>query len=738
VSDERPLPLSWGPLLQTHPLAHFVYEIGSLRLLAANAPALARYGYSREAFLKLTRLDLLVPGDAPLLRQFLAALPASANAAVQHVWKERTRDGRVLFADVRGMTVLFEGRPARLCAVVDAGYRAQLEADAAVARDLQAAAGRMAQLGGWALDLRTRRMRWSDVVCAIHEVPAGSEYDIEGAASFYPGAAAATIGDVVRRCAIEGTPFDVELPLVTAAGNPRWVRNVGAAVRDAHGRIVAIDGAQQDITQRKLDALALDESRQRLAALVHALPDLWFLVDAQLRYAEVSREDHPALAAPWPTMRGQLLGQWLSDGHAATLRQKVAQAHQSGQPQRYQYTLTTWLGDMRSFECRCVPMPDGRTLLLVRDFTEAVALERRFRAMADAAPVAIYMTDALGQCTYTNPAWQALYGLPFEDALGEGWATRLHPEDRGRVQGSLPRLTIAPGLPDGAWEMEFRIQTPQRGLLTVQASSRPVRHPDGSVQGHVGTVVDMTQARELEAARQAQAVAEEAGRRQAIFMSRMSHELRTPLNAILGFGQLLQQGAALPPQRAQSYAGHVVQAGQHMLALVDDLLKLQRLEQGRLPVHKTPLDVAQQLAACVDLLGPAASAAGVELQVLAPAGLVLHSDERCLRQIMLNLASNAIKYGRKSQGSQQVVLSAEVTPQAVLLHVVDHGEGMTPEQLQRLFRPFERLGQEAGSQPGSGLGLVITRQLAQLLGGEVTLHSRPGVGTKATLQLPPA
>ena len=142
------------------------------------------------------------------MKQFLAALPVSATNVAQPVWKERTRIGRVLCADVRGMPVLFEGRSPRPCAVVDAGYRAQLEADAAVARELLVAAGRMVQLRGWWLDSHTRRMHWSDVVCAIHEVPAGSKCDIEGAVGFHPGEAAATMGELVRRCATEGTPFN--------------------------------------------------------------------------------------------------------------------------------------------------------------------------------------------------------------------------------------------------------------------------------------------------------------------------------------------------------------------------------------------------------------------------------------------------------------------------------------------------------------------------------------------------
>jgi len=220
-------------------------------------------------------------------------------------------------------------------------------------------------------------------------------------------------------------------------------------------------------------------------------------------------------------------------------------------------------------------------------------------------------------------------------------------------------------------------------------------------------------------------------------MSRVSHELRTPLNAILGFGQLLQQGGpALPAVRSQAFAGHVVQAGQHMLALVDDLLELQRLEQGRVALNRQPVQLHTLLKSCADLLAPAAAAAEVDLLVAGDPALLVHSDERCLRQLLLNLGSNAVKYGRPAQGRGRVVLAAERMGQQVRLHVSDSGMGIAPEQLQRLFQPFERLGQEGGATPGSGLGLVISRHLAQLLGGEVSLDSRPGRGTTATVQLP--
>ncbi len=730
---QAPAELVWGPLFEAHPLAHFVYCPQTLRLLEANRAAVERYGHTREALLRLTRIDLLLASEVEPLRDFLAGVPASEQRQPQRVWLERTRDGRVLHADVRGMAVSFRGRAARLAAVVDAGARTQLAADAEQARDLLEVAGRMAQLGAWSVDLRTRRLHWSAQVCAIHELAPGSEYELEAALRFYPGAAATALAEAVSQCALAGAPFDLELPFVGARGGRRWVRVVGAALRDGHGRIVGIEGAQQDITQRKQDALALDEARTRQAGLLAAMPDLWFVVDAEGRFGEVSDPAHPSLARPWPERQGRLIEQALDSGQAAGLRLLIAQAQASGQTQVQRYEQVVRSGQRRSFEGRCVALRGGGALMLVRDVTEAQQLEQRFQAMADAVTMGIYMSDMQGLVTYTNPAFQRLFGMAAEAALGNGWVQAVHADDRRSVIGGWATATAA----TRGFETEFRIADGTSGWRLALGHSRPIVRADGAVVGHVGTVVDVTQARELEAARRARAVAEESGRRQTLFMSRVSHELRTPLNAILGFGQLLQDSPGSLDERSRGWAAHLVGAGRHMLALVDDLLELQRMEQGGLRPRREPVNLAELMASCADMLRPQIEAAGLVLALEPAAGApVVDSDERFLRQMLLNLASNAIKYGRTPGRGGCLTLAVRDAAQALDLVVADDGPGMSALQLQRLFQPFERLGQETGSQQGSGLGLVITRQLAQLLGAEVLLDSRPGAGTVATVRLP--
>jgi PAS domain S-box-containing protein len=549
------------------------------------------------------------------------------------------------------------------------------------------------------------------------------------ASSPYPGEAAGRLDAAVRACLTEGVSFDLELPLITARGKHRWVRTVGEAVRDPAGRIVMLHGAQQDITAQVQARLDLAASREHLPALLRALPDLCVVFDAEGRYVEVNDPQHVSLAGPWEDRVGRRITDVLGGEFAQHALENMALCHRTGQPQTFHADRPVASGQTRRFESRYVPLEGGRTLALVRDVTETHQLEQRFRAMADATPVGIYTTNAEGLCDYTNAAWQRLYGLSADQALGSGWARTLLPEDRAAVHAGWQR-SMATREP---FEMEFRVLPPGGAVRRVWSQARPILRPDGSVQAHVGAAVDVTQAHDLAEARQAQAVAEESGRRQRAFLSRVSHELRTPLNAILGFGGLLQHDLGSHDARSAGYVRHVVDAGRHMLSLVDDLLQLQRIEQGHLDPQFAPVNLDELLAACARMLSPMADEQGVLMDVQPASGLSVRSDERGVKQILLNLGSNAIKYGGRGC---RLRMSARAEPGVVLLTVTDTGRGMTAEQLLRLFQPFERLGQEAHQVGGSGLGLVISRQMAQALGGQLELHSSPGAGTQAVLRLP--
>jgi len=216
-------------------------------------------------------------------------------------------------------------------------------------------------------------------------------------------------------------------------------------------------------------------------------------------------------------------------------------------------------------------------------------------------------------------------------------------------------------------------------------------------------------------------------------LSRVSHELRTPLNAILGFGELLSLDQLSESQRES--VEQILAGGRHLLALVEDLLDLSRVAAGNLQLEPTPVDIEAEIAQTVALIGPLAAEKSLSVDVeSAGRPLFALADRRRLKQVLLNLISNAIKYNRPG-GS----ITLSVAPDGidtVRIEVRDTGAGMTDAQLRRLFVPFERLDAAVHGIEGHGLGLAMSKALTEAMGGAIEAASTPGAGSVFTLNLP--
>jgi protein-histidine pros-kinase len=219
------------------------------------------------------------------------------------------------------------------------------------------------------------------------------------------------------------------------------------------------------------------------------------------------------------------------------------------------------------------------------------------------------------------------------------------------------------------------------------------------------------------------------------FLATMSHELRTPLNAILGFtGTLLMKLPGPLTDDQETQLKTIRSSGRHLLSLIDDLLDLAKVETGKVDVHLEPVVCQEVIEEVVTALGPLARDKGLGLAVEAPeADVVISSDRRTLRQILINLASNAIKFTHA--GTVRIALVSLAAPAGTTeIRVTDTGIGLGPEDLERLFQPFVRV-RARGSLDGSGLGLHVSQKLAGLLGGRITAASQLGAGSVFTLVL---
>jgi signal transduction histidine kinase len=228
--------------------------------------------------------------------------------------------------------------------------------------------------------------------------------------------------------------------------------------------------------------------------------------------------------------------------------------------------------------------------------------------------------------------------------------------------------------------------------------------------------------------KEAIAFAEKANHAKSDFLSSMSHELRTPLNAILGFAQLMDAGSPPPTAAQKQSIEQILNAGWYLLKLINEILDLALIESGKISLTLEPISLIEVMNECQVMIGPQAEKCGITL-VFPPADAPyrVNADATRVKQIFINLLSNAIKYNRPG-GTVEVAYTAKIHGR-IRICVIDSGEGLAPEKMEQLFQPFNRLGKEAGVEEGTGIGLMVSKQLVESMGGAIGVESAVGKGS---------
>jgi PAS domain S-box-containing protein len=385
--------------------------------------------------------------------------------------------------------------------------------------------------------------------------------------------------------------------------------------------------------------------------------------------------------------------------------------------------------EQRSSELQAESAQRERTAAALRES------QQRLRSIFEHAPIGVAYTDIDGRIREANPHLRELLGGGVRLA-GRPMAHLLHDEDRSVEAVARARL-LAGETPMA--RAQLRCKAEDGRLITTRASISVLRSGrDNSPRRMVWVIEDISEHLALEEAQRAREGAEASNRAKSEFLSRMSHELRTPLNALLGFTQLLELDRKQPLAPHQlDWTAQMRQAGWHLLHMINDTLDLARIESGHVELEPRTLDLQELVDASRALVQQAADKRRVQIEAHLGAGArTVIGDATRVKQILTNLLSNAVKYN--VEGGGVVVASRLADEGRIALDVIDTGIGMTPEQLAHLFQPFNRLGQEGGPVEGTGIGLVISLRLAELMGGTLNARSSPGMGSTFTLELPRA
>jgi PAS domain S-box-containing protein len=360
--------------------------------------------------------------------------------------------------------------------------------------------------------------------------------------------------------------------------------------------------------------------------------------------------------------------------------------------------------------------------------------EGSFRLMVESvSDYAIVMLDPQGCVVSWNTGAQRIKGYQTDEIVGRHFAL-FYPQDQigsGKPQRDLDQAAASGRHEDEGWRMRK-----DGSMFWANIVFTAIRDQAGNLRGFAKLTRDLTERNKIEATlTNARALAEKANLAKSDFLSSMSHELRSPLNAILGFAQLMESDTPAPtPAQGESII-QILNAGWYLLELINEILDLATIESGKLSMSLEPVSLQELLLECHSMVDPLAQRRSVRMVMpSSDAPYCVNADRTRIKQVLINLLSNAIKYNTAG-GSVSVACTANTVTGRVRITVTDTGAGLPPEKLAQLFQPFNRLGQEVKGEEGTGIGLVVSKRLVELMDGVIGVESTVGKGSAFWVEL---
>ena len=546
--------------------------------------------------------------------------------------------------------------------------------------------------------------------------------------------------------------YEAEYRTQCKDGTYIWILDRAQALRDESGQVVRMSGAEKDITQRK-------QAEHRYAALAAAAPVAIFRCDDRFnhiyvndRWSEMTgRPIESALGNGWmdalhPDDRDRLLARWVEMYAQASPGTKVLNGGE-GRHLRPDGSIN-WFYVQVAREMDA----DGRVIGYIGTLTdisdrkrieaELAESEAKFRRLVEGANDLIWSQDQTGRFTYLSPQFQTLFGWEPSEWIGRSFIELVHPDDRSWV---IPDYQQDVHLKQKSHSPEFRHRCRDGHYIWVRVSATPILNSEGASIGRQGILTDISDRKQAEAMMERQLAAIEAAngelaratRLKDEFLANMSHELRTPLNAILGMAEGLQEGVfgGISDRQRRSLQT-IEQSGSHLLELINDILDVAKIEAGQIELECSAVSVTHLCQSSLAFVKQQIFQKRIRLETQLPAQLPnLLVDERRIRQVLINLLNNAVKF--TLEGGQICLEVSQLAPDCLRIAVSDTGIGIASENIEKLFQPFIQIDSALNRQyEGSGLGLALVKRLVELHGGKVELTSELGAGSCFAIELP--
>ena len=651
--------------------------------------------------------------------------------------------------------------------------RAQAEGELATSFKLLELTGELAKVGGWQVDLATMKLTWTRETFRISDMDELVEPDLANGINIFAPSARPIIASAVQIAIDSGTPYDLELPIITEKGRHKWVRTQGyAEIRD--GKAIRIFGTFQDISQRK-------ETEARLASLsaistsvfdslsehIAVLDQHGIIISVNRAWRDFSQNNgaeslaHTAIGTSYFSVCENALESASGDDAGAVMAgiKSVMAGKQTAFQREYPCDSPS---DPRWFFMRVSPMAGllGGVVISHTDITARKNMELQLRAalqevenqqfaMDQHAIVAV--TDGAGAITYVNEKFCVISGYSREELLGKNHRI-LNSGTHSKEFFTTLWTTIKRGQ---VWHGDVCNRTKNGALYWVNSTIVPVRNAAGTPQSFIAIRTDITQAKMAEltlaqAKDQAELLnaelkgriiqandlalkAERASEIKSSFLANMSHEIRTPMNGIMGMIEVLLGTEMSAEQR--DFAMTAYRSTEALLTIINDILDFSKLEANRLKLECIPFDLHELVYQIVELFRLQVTEKGMELLVSISVEVPRQAlgDPGRVRQILSNLVGNAVKFTHIGHVKIELTWNNGV----FALIVSDTGIGIAPQHLTQLFTAFTQVdSSHSRKYGGTGLGLVISKRFAEMMKGTLTVVSQERRGSTFTATLP--